>query len=402
MRRWLAGVALLIFVFVFSAGITDPDLCGSLPASLFRGAAAEETENAGSTPNPSEPVSHTLSGEEEPAGPVQLQLKPVTGMAFTNVVAHYVCFRAITVNAAKVSVRVYNPKGKQTDFRTKQLATLRRKAVRTDTHTLKSEENGTAELDVLFPSGSATGTWIIRVTAEAKNRETAEAEIPVVIREKDPLVLNDLAEIRSMVTGYDSSESLPVEAGKIRYVSQNIRDPFFVKEYWFSKGHDLRETARVMCTRAVFSMALSYLGIDCTPVKMSDMLMAETIFYTYDDVCEMLGGVERKEGDLETLWAEYGQGKASPVMLHFNYTYEGYDGMHALLLIARDPNVPELFYALAPGQKVNTSRYAEGMKEDPIIPILIDQGEVGYWIQSPLLPKYHKGRIDEIWNWRTN
>ena len=149
-------------------------------------------------------------------------------------------------------------------------------------------------------------------------------------------------------------------------------------------------------------MALSYLGIDCTPVDMSDMLKAEVIFYTYDDVCEKLGGIERQEADLETLWAEYEKGNASPVMVHFNYTYEEKEGMHAALLIARDSNVPELFYALMPGQKTNTSRFPGGMKNDPIVPILIDLGEVGQWIQTPLLTRYHKGRIDKIWSWRTN
>ena len=386
MRRWLAGAAALMLVLT-GMGAQAEDGAGSVPQRL---SAAETAGEPDETANP------------EDTEEIRLRLEPVTATAFTHVVAHYVRFQVTAAGAERLILRVYKPGGKLTSFRTKQLALAGKKAVKAVTQTLSQEQKEPVEMNVLFPSGSAAGEWTIRVTAEARGREPVQAEIPVNIRKKDPLVLEDLEEARSLVTGYDSNEPAAAEAGKIRYVSQLIRDEFFVKEYWLSKGHDLREIAKGKCTRALFSMALSYLGIDCTPVDMSDMLKAELIFYTYDDVCEKLGGIERQEADLETLWAEYEKGNASPVMVHFNYTYEGYEGMHAALLIARDSNVPELFYALMPGQKTNTSRFPGGMKNDPIVPILIDLGEVGQWIQTPLLPRYHKGRIDKIWSWRTN
>ena len=103
----------------------------------------------------------------------------------------------------------------------------------------------------------------------------------------------------------------------------------------------------------------------------------------------------RKEGDLESLWERYQEGKASPVQLHFQYE----DGMHSVLLAARDEENPELFYAVTTGQQANTSSYPDGKPRDMVIPILIEKGEIGQQIQSPLLKRYHKGVIDQIWQW---
>jgi len=200
-----------------------------------------------------------------------------------------------------------------------------------------------------------------------------------------------------MIMGLAGKEALSVEPGKIRYVAQNPKDSLFVKEYWLSKGHDLREKANQKCTRAAFSMALSWLGIDCTPVAMSDLLRSEELFYTYDQVCEALGNVTRVEGNLETLWAAYQAGEGSPVLLHF--VYSG-GGMHAVLLVARDEEDPDLFYALTSGQRVNTTAYPDGVPRDAVIPILIEKGEEGERIQSPLLKTYDRGKIDGIWQWK--
>ena len=405
MRRWLAGAAALMLGILTGMGALAEEGAESVVQRLIAAETAgvpDETETPAEPGERKNPEATDAPADSEQTEGIRLRLEPVTATAFTHVVAHYVRFNVTAAGAEKLILRVYKPGGKQISFRTKQLALAGKKAVKAVTQTLEKEQKEPVEMNVLFPSGSAAGEWTIRVTAEAQGLETAQAEIPVNIRKKDPLTLGDLEEARSLVTGYDSDQPVAAEAGKIRYVSQLIRDEFFVKEYWLSKGHDLREIAKGKCTRALFSMALSYLGIDCTPVDMSDMLKAEVIFYTYDDVCEKLGGIERQEADLETLWAEYEKGNASPVMVHFNYTYEEKEGMHAALLIARDSNVPELFYALMPGQKTNTSRFPGGMKNDPIVPILIDLGEVGQWIQTPLLPRYHKGRIDKIWSWRTN
>ena len=200
-----------------------------------------------------------------------------------------------------------------------------------------------------------------------------------------------------MLIGEDGDEALPAEEGKIRFVAQNPKDPSFVKEYWLSKKYDLREKSNKKCTRAVFSMALSYLGIDCTPVRMSDLLWGEEIIHTFDPVCEKLGNVERISGDLDTLWAAYEAGEASPVLVHFDY--ESGEGMHSLLLVSRDRLNPELFYCVTSSSAVNTSAFPDGKVRDHVIPILIEEGRIGAWIQSPLLKAYHKGKIDDIWQW---
>ena len=128
------------------------------------------------------------------------------------------------------------------------------------------------------------------------------------------------------------------------------------------------------------------------------MLKGEEIDFTYDPVCRKLGNVSRMDGDLETLWTNYERGEASPVMLHFRYS--GGEGMHAVLLVARDEDDPELFYAVTTGQRVNTSAFPDGMSRDVVIPILIEKGENGQRIQSPALKRYHKGTIDQIWQWK--
>ena len=128
------------------------------------------------------------------------------------------------------------------------------------------------------------------------------------------------------------------------------------------------------------------------------MLWGENILYTFDPVCEKLGNVVRVEGDLDTLWADYEAGIGSPVLLHF--TYEGGEGMHALLLVSRDRLNPELFYCVTSSSPVDTSDYPDGKKREHVIPIIIEDGRLGAWIQSPMLRLYNKGKIDEIWQWR--
>lgn len=73
-----------------------------------------------------------------------------------------------------------------------------------------------------------------------------------------------------------------VQRGTIRYIPQvkrnknNQTDPTFCDQYWKSENYDFVKIdgwgeCNKWCTRAAFSMTLSYLGIDCTPVYMSEL-----------------------------------------------------------------------------------------------------------------------------------
>ena len=325
-----------------------------------------------------------------------LKLSPVSETNFTNVLLHYVYFDAEVRNAGKVVLRVYDPEGSPVRFRTRRHVDQGLNPGRSAAYPLKKGQEKLEGLNILFQSGLKAGIWTIEATAEAEGLDSVTEKLQVEIREPRPLEMKQLKEAHGMLDGTEDNTAVPVKKGRIRYVAQDPSDPLFVKEYWFSAAFDLRDTANRKCTRAAFSMALSWLGIDCTPVDMSDMLRSRELKYTYDPVCEKLGNVIRVQGDLETLWADYQAGKGSPVLLHFNYD----GGLHAVLLIDRDREEPELFYAVNSGQRVNTSPFPDGRNRDMVIPIRIEKGENGQRIQSPLLRRYHRGVIDQIWQWK--
>jgi len=326
---------------------------------------------------------------------ISLSLIPTSPLRFTNVLFHYVRFDAEVQNAEKLTVRVYNPAGKQIRFRTRQHVDQNISPCRSAGYLLKAGQETCEEMNVLLLSGISTGVWTIEVTASAEGKESVVRKLSVQVTPPRELRMNRLAEVHEMILGAEGGETVPVEKGKIRYIAQNPKDPWFVKEYWFSGAFDLRPGANQKCTRAVLSMALSYLGIDCSPIRMSELVRSEEIEYRYDAVCEKLGNVRRVSGPLEELWQAYQAGKASPVLLHFRFD----EGMHAVLLVARDEEDPELFYAVTTGQRVDTRDFQDGQRRDCVIPILIENGEEGQRIQSPLLSRYHKAVIDQIWQW---
>lgn len=105
-----------------------------------------------------------------------------------------------------------------------------------------------------------------------------------------------------------------VERGYIRYIGQNAeKDDMFRKGYWLGGKEgsvlDLTVKARdgvpyafhagTMCSRAAYSMAMSYLGIDITPGEMSEMMHSRNLDEPYDMISWLLG-VERLQGSYRT------------------------------------------------------------------------------------------------------
>ena len=144
-----------------------------------------------------------------------------------------------------------------------------------------------------------------------------------------------------------------VTRGRIRFVAQNNTDPGFVKDYWLggAEGSDLDLTQKLdkngkaysyycnsMCTRAAYSMALSYLGIDLTPGAISAMVGERDIDEPYDAATDMLSQIERAEGnsyrELDDMLHRYLTDTSwSPIML----TLVRANGWaHALLIVGRD------------------------------------------------------------------
>lgn len=136
-------------------------------------------------------------------------------------------------------------------------------------------------------------------------------------RAEEPLPLPEcqtVEQVRSLLLHPDDqAQPVAAERGKIRYISQDAkRDPGFCPEYWYGgePGSDLDLTleislhkghfkepytyyARNMCTRAVYSMALSYLGVDLTPGAMSALLEKRDIPMHYEEVTERLPEIEQ-------------------------------------------------------------------------------------------------------------
>ncbi len=333
---------------------------------------------------------HAACGESRREKGMELVPKSIT--SFSNAVSHYVAFDIEFTEAERLVLRLYGPDGLQASFKTRQINHYNQNAVKIMQWGVDATETSKSGIEIFFKKGCKTGKWKITVTAEDAHKNVLDAaSLEVNVREQDKPEYADYEKAQEMVL----SGRAPVEAGKIRLVSQLPTDRCFVKELWKNKVFDLTEDSTKMCTIAVFSMAVSYLGLDCSPVRMSEITRSYELFYTYEEVAEKLGGIRRKEGTVEELWSVYQEGKGSPVCIHF--TYSG-NGMHALLLIARDRGNPELYYAVNSSAGVNASS-AGGLNHDHVIPVLIDEGKKGCLIQSPLARTYNGGKLDSIWCW---
>ncbi len=333
-------------------------------------------------------------------GAYAVELTPTSIVSFTNAVYHYVVFDCSFQNADKLVLRLYHPSGKQTTFRTGQHVRYQLDPGRSVAYSVKRTDTEKRGLDIYFRRGCDTGLWTIEITAMTNQKKVVgRGTLTVEVREPAPVVPGDYDSVRELVVfpGKSGENAAVTGGGRIRFVTQLPDDSCFVPSLWKSAAYDLTDSSRTMCTRAVLSMALSWIGIDCSPVRMSDLTRAKEIFYTYADVLKKLGNVCCVEGNLEELWECYQtDGSCSPVSVHFTY---GNQGMHALLLIARDSENPTLFYALNSSEGANMSALG-GKKHDHLIPLIIEEGKVGCLIQSPALLKYQGGKIDQICQWR--
>lgn len=150
----------------------------------------------------------------------------------------------------------------------------------------------------------------------------------------------------------DGAAPVSARSGFIRYFAQNaLKDPLFCSAYWCSteagdnldlnatvsrRGNTFTDHAGTMCTRAVYAMALSYLGIDVTPGNMSVMLGVRNIDEPYDDVTELLPGVERvrhKSNVFKKMIASYlSDSSYSPVYMYLRKPNGAY---HAILIVGK-------------------------------------------------------------------
>lgn len=152
-----------------------------------------------------------------------------------------------------------------------------------------------------------------------------------------------------------------VKPGYIRYISQNSeQDPNFRKRYWLGGEIDseldltLKKRGSIqypfhtgtMCSRAAYSMALSYLGVDMTPGDMSRLMNARDLAEPYDMITEALG-LERSTAsrtessqisalDFNAMFDRYLRDPSySPPYLYFRRPN---GTCHSVLIVAREPD----------------------------------------------------------------
>lgn len=147
-------------------------------------------------------------------------------------------------------------------------------------------------------------------------------------------------------------QPLGVRKGALRYISQGDgEDPLFCAAYW--QGGDpgdaldltlkmdahrkpYRYYARNMCTRAVYSMILSYFGEDLTPGGMSALMGQRDLDEPYDEVTALLPGMKRVDTPthrFDLMWEAYQREpeRYSPIYL---YVRKPNGANHAMLVVA--------------------------------------------------------------------
>ncbi len=145
-----------------------------------------------------------------------------------------------------------------------------------------------------------------------------------------------------------------VQSGYIRYIAQHEdRDDAFRKAYWLGgeegsvldltmkqrNGIEYGFHAGSMCTRAVYSMALSCLGIDMSPGAMSAVTGERNLDEPYDMISDIVGveRIVRKSNVFNTMMENYlTDDSYSPVYLYIQKPNGNY---HALLVVAFMPDV---------------------------------------------------------------
>ncbi len=166
-----------------------------------------------------------------------------------------------------------------------------------------------------------------------------------------------LEEAKQMVDLSTSKKPASVVKGRIRRISQVKGDPYYCSAHWDYDGL----TPNGKCTRCAYSEALSYLGIDCTPAKMSELYGSASLYDpskndVYNKITQKINtayGCQIKYSsgtidDLDTLYSNYSnRDNYSPVYLYFSYTTsKGSKSNHAILLIGRSATKGNTYYAV--------------------------------------------------------
>ena len=123
--------------------------------------------------------------------------------------------------------------------------------------------------------------------------------LPVFAHAEEELTLlnaDTVDEVNQFVLLPEGDELPAPQRGYIRYISLNEKDVAFRAGAWkndrfnlMSKAGGYKADHNNMHNRAVYCMALSYLGVDVTPVMMSELAGSRDVTAPYDAVTAQLG-----------------------------------------------------------------------------------------------------------------
>lgn len=186
------------------------------------------------------------------------------------------------------------------------------------------------------------------ITAVLAEDAPMAENVPMALREADTA-----EEVAQFLLFPTDGVAAPVQRGYIRYISQSSKsDTTFLKEYWLGgeEGSVLDLTLKerygskfafhtgVMCTRAAYSMILSYFGIDMSPGKMSEVLGKRNLDEPYTEISEMfdLEFIPGGRRQFNTMVQNYlNDDSYSPIYLYFRKP----DGTnHAVIVVGYIPD----------------------------------------------------------------
>lgn len=227
-------------------------------------------------------------------------------------------------------------------------------------------------------------------------------EAPLTLREAD-----SVEEVEQFLLLPSEDELAEVKRGYIRYISQSEkRDTAFRKEYWLGGPAgsvlDLTLTERygvkfdfdtsIMCTRASYSMILSYFGIDMSPGKMSEVLNRRNLYEPYTEISDMFGLELYRGGRLhfdEMVQNYLTDDSYSPVYLYFRKP----DGTnHSLIVVG---------YIADPGRYLVIDSNPFWVNGEPYRVYFVSLNKKRtIFLNSTFYDELYHSELLQVWQWR--
>ena len=228
--------------------------------------------------------------------------------------------------------------------------------------------------------------------------------LPVFAHAEEGLTLltaDTVDEVNQFLLLPEGDELPAPQRGKIRYISLNERDAAFRTSAWVSDSFNLMSKAggyradhNNMHNRAVYCMALSYLGVDVTPVMMSELTNSRDVTAPYDAVTRKLDAdierVEVKAYVFDTMVENYlTDDSYSPVMCTFR-TKAGQ--LYTVLIVAYIPSTGGFIIADAAAPRLD-GEYLHSYK-------MAWHVVRRFVLSSAFYDKFYESEVIALYQWR--